>query len=129
MGGTGSALGNGTITGYSVQTGKMVDARVEFTLGTTSTVGSTLTFTLPFTASTTGITVAKNKIGDVYLDDASGNPWVGILRLETSTTARVLLLDTSGTYPQVVATSSTAPFGSAYASTDVIYADMRYERT
>ncbi len=53
VGGTGWALGNGTITGLFARIGKVVYVRVSVTWGSTSTYGSGTppTFTLPSTAA------------------------------------------------------------------------------
>lgn len=108
--GTGSALGNGTITGHYIRVGKTVIAKIEFILGSTSTVGSNLSFSLPVTASTNSATIAKTPIGRVVCNDASANQWAALARLETTTTMRVLLENVAGTFPQMVATSATGPF-------------------
>ena len=52
LGGTGWAIGNGTITGKYCQIGKMVDVSIQVTFGTTTTVGSVApTFSRPVAGS------------------------------------------------------------------------------
>lgn len=58
------ALGNGTLVGRYVRIGRMITAIITLTSGSTTTYGSgTLSFALPFTAASNGITV----IGNAYL--------------------------------------------------------------
>ncbi len=49
--GSGSALGNGTLSGAYKQVGKIVHFRAQFNLGSTSTVGTSLILALPVTVN------------------------------------------------------------------------------
>lgn len=123
LGGTGWALGDGTITAAYCQIGKIVHFRCEITFGSTSTYGasSTPTVTLPVTAS------ANNTAGHALhciLNDVSVAFYLGAARINTATTCALHVQGTNGLFANV---TSTAPF--AWASGDVVRISGTYEAT
>ena len=105
--GSGTAKGNGTTTGYYTKIGRTVHVISTFTLGSTSTVGIALNFSVP-AIDTSFYTTGRSVVGLVTLKDAStGNTYTGWGRVESSGVIRVILVGTTG---QHTATSTTAPF-------------------
>jgi len=105
--GSGTALGNGTVTGYYTRIGRTVHAVSTFTLGSTSTVGAALNFSVP-AIDTSNYTVGMSVVGLVTMRDASSAAtYTAWARIESSGVVRVILIGTTG---QHTATSTTAPF-------------------
>lgn len=110
-------LGNGTITGSYIQTGKMVDFKIRLVLGSTSTVGTgRYIWSLPVTALTTGDEVAGFAL---YLDTSAGTRYGRIASLATSTTVSIYAADGTGgassaSSPVVPANGDTYTIGGTY---------------
>jgi len=102
-----------TTAGYWQQAGQIVFARVEVTLGTVTTLGSsTITVTLPVTAQTSGaVTLGVTPIGTGLFDPAAANPYVAIPQLATSTTFRALVMNASP--PNMSTWTGAIPSGQA----------------
>lgn len=121
---TNLTLGNGTLVAKYIQIGKTVHARLTFTLGSTSAVGTSPYFTLPVTAH--GDLIGSDN-GEVYqasvsLVDAAAAYYMGALMQRTTTTALIRRLDGSS---NVTAITSTAPF--TWATGDFISIKFTYE--
>lgn len=90
----GMTIGNGTVAGRYVQTGKTADFRVVITCGTTSALaggGVDTTITLPVTMSSTTYGI-NHPIGSwTWLDASTNDIYGGFLVYNTATTARLLL--------------------------------------
>lgn len=118
LGGTGTALGNGSLNGFYMRLGKLLILRVRFTLGSTSTVGSTLTFALP--SGMTAVTQTDQfQMFPGMLRDTGTVEYLGMFRATSGSTAvTAYALGASGTYTSVNAVSSTVPH--TWANTDVV---------
>jgi hypothetical protein len=69
--GTAPALGNGTITGRYIHTGKLVIYRARLDMGSTTTYGTgTWNFSIPVAFDTSG-----GHVGAAYLSDATGQSY------------------------------------------------------
>ena len=121
IGGTGWALGNGTITGLWKKVGRVNFVRFGVTWGTTSTFGAgQLTISLPNTvnASTHCIVEAV---------DAGGPSFFPLVAFCSGTTAAMFAMLASGTYVSQSSVTSTIPF--TWVNTDVIRGLVIYEST
>lgn len=119
LSGTGTALGNGTLAGYySREGGSKLHLRVRFTLGTTSTVGTTISFALP--SGMTAVTETDGFQMFVGMERDTGTvEYLGIFRATSAGTSIVAYcVGTGGSYATVNAVSSTVPH--TWASTDVL---------
>jgi hypothetical protein len=118
LGGTGWAIGNGTITGRYCQIGKIVHYVVAVTFGSTSTFGAgALNVSLPVTSGA----VNQTPHGTGMAQDASASQLYAIaIRQSTSTTAtlRTLAQPDSGIFSTTLFT---------WADTDVIRIIGTYE--
>ena len=104
----GFTLGNGTVSGFYCQIGKIVFFRARFVFGSTSEAAtSNITIELPFTAKTAG----ANTIGGTFtghLHDASAaTPYISGAYLGTATTATIRRISTDGALQTM---SPTSPF-------------------
>jgi hypothetical protein len=113
-------LGNGTITGAYCQIGKVVQFSVQITVGSTTTIGSSPTFTIPVNMSGTNPWNVRGYFRDISLGAA------GIYDL----TARPSSLSTfgglyTGTNGQHLSFNATTPF--TWASGDVLLLAGTYE--
>lgn len=120
LGGTGWALGNGTIAGAYCQIGKVILFRITCTLGSTSTFGSAVPATL--TVPTAMVAQAQNVTGFnvQLLDTSAGVMYIGGAR--NVSTTEIGLYYANGAYTSVI---STVPF--TWASTDIIRVTGYYD--
>jgi hypothetical protein len=112
--------GNATISARYGQIGKLVSFFLNVTLGTTSSMGTSPTFSLPITA------VASNAgAGELILVDTGTAVYQGIMVTTNTTTAILRVNNTSSTYLQTSELSSTVPF--TWVTGDVFYGGFTYE--
>lgn len=115
-------LGNGTVAATYVQIGKTVHFKWKFTLGTTSAVGTSPTFTLPVTAL-----AAENERGQFLAtyQDTGLSITYGYGFIATTTTCGMYCWNASGTYVAAAGVTATVPV--TFGSTDVIMVFGTYE--
>lgn len=112
-------VGNGVNTSKYLKIGTTVFWRIEFDFGTTSAMGTSPTFTLPFTAHS-GVTITSPiGTGAFYNGSGAANAWA---RLATTTTADMLRWDANNDLGGV-----TASFPFVWGSTSVILLHGFYE--
>lgn len=120
---TNLTLGNGTLVASYIQIGKTVFAKFSFILGSTSAVGTAPNFSLPVTASTTGVTTNVSLLGVGALFDTSASIFITGLPLYLSaTTCLMRYLPAGDTFTEITAT---APF--TWATGDQFTANITYE--
>lgn len=103
-------VGNGTVAAKYIQTGKLVTAHLQFTMGSTSSISGAVTFTLPVTA-TTAYSTLQNTIGGLHLDDVGNAGYTGIFELIGSTTVcSIYTYNASGTYVTESPVTATVPW-------------------
>ncbi len=102
-------VGNGTVVARYVEIGDFIRAQFMLTFGSTTTMGSSHTISLPVTADAS-FTAGLLNLGPAILDEAGGNARHGYARRQTSTTCRVQIFDASTTHLQEVAVTATVPF-------------------
>jgi len=93
-----------------------------FTIGTTTTKGSDLTFTLPVTAVTHSTPAQSAGIG--YWTPAGVGSW-GVAYVLTTTTGRLLAYTTGGTYLDTATFAAAVP--ALWATTNTINFSLTYE--
>ena len=96
-------VGNGTTVARYQQIGKTVSFEIRFTLGSTSAIGTTPSFTLPVTASLSAATYSA------LFGDASATNHIGGVDCNT-TTAFLYATNASTTYAFVSYLTATVPF-------------------
>ncbi len=118
---TGYTRGNGTSIAYYVRVNKLVYVYVEETLGSTSSMGSAPTMTLPITAARLqAVSPSRNRI-----DDTGANVYWGTT-VPISTTQVVVYADlVSGTYTAFAGITATVPM--TWANTDKFAIAFVYE--
>ncbi len=118
LGGTGWAIGNGTITGTQVVIGKTVHMTATITFGTTSTFGSVSpTITLPFASN-----VARGSSYGTILQSGVGSYQLAPYHSST-TVITAYALGANGAF-----TNLTATYPATFAATDVLKVYSTYER-
>ena len=120
---TNLTIGNGTNDFKYKQINKTVFVRFVFTRGSTTTMSSAPTFTLPVTASSGNS--ASAFLGTGTLQDTGTETYVGMLRIGTTTTANIRVLNAGGTYGVSSAIDNTTPF--TWTTNDQICGDFVYE--
>jgi len=118
---SGYTRGNGTTVAYYVRVNKLVYVYVEETLGSTSSMGSAPTLTLPITAARLqAVSPSRNRI-----DDTGANVFWGTT-VPISTTQVVVYADlVSGTYTAFAGITATVPM--TWANTDKFAIAFVYE--
>lgn len=109
--------GNGTWSAKYAQLGKIVMIRASFTVGSTTTKGTGITFSLPVTAAATSLGSI------VRLNGTSTN--YGFTYINSTTTAQVYVSNAAGTYLAASGITSTVPF--TWATGDSFDFQMSYE--
>jgi len=120
---TNLTLGNGTQSAVYHRVGRRITFRWKFTLGSTSTVGTSPQFTLPVTAHADY--AINMPIGSATLLDAGVQAWTGWPIMISTTTVVVTGISVSGTYATNVSVSATIPF--TWGTGDVLMAIGTYE--
>lgn len=123
---TGLTVGNGTLTAQWIRTGKLIHVRIHLTLGSTSSVAGAVTITLPITAVAYPGAAGITAIGMVRLFDGT-NAFEGPALMFSTTTIRLGVYDSSGTYLKAMDITNAVPFG--WASTHQLSAQFSYEST
>lgn len=101
--------GNGTNSGYYHQIGKTVFFKTRFVMGSTSSMGSAPTLTLPITASGNVMANSDTIIGSVNILDNGTARYGGRLIYASTTTVTAQVDNTAGTYLTPNGITSTAP--------------------
>lgn len=114
---SGWTQGNGTLTGVYMQAGKWVNARVAFTVGSTTTIAGTLTLSLPVSAH--AVYTGGYPIGAALLLDTSLNNRYQRFTVATSATT-VQMSDLSN-----ARVTATVPF--TWATGDTVDLQVTYE--
>ena len=112
--------GNGTTDSRYAIIGKTIYVYISETLGSTSSMGSAPSFTLPVTArSIASVSAAGNLLnsGDAY--------YPVFLTASSTTTVYLDALNAAGTYAKSTGVSSTVPF--SWTTGDAIYINLTYE--
>jgi hypothetical protein len=119
LGGTGWAIGNGTIAGRYCQIGKIVNFTILVTFGSTSTFGASLpALSVPVTSSTNAIYLSHGDCNDV----SAGTFYATQVRRSSTTEVHVRALNASQQYAVL---SSTFPF--TWTTGDIIRVQGTYE--
>jgi hypothetical protein len=119
---TNLTIGNGTVIARYIQIGKFIDLNFEFTLGSTSSVGSGPVISLPVAGAT-----AVGSTGNArYLDNGVTN-YLGSLNVSSSG-LRPQVVKTDGTFANIEGgITATAPF--TWVTGDVLTFNAQYEAT
>jgi hypothetical protein len=112
----GITLGNGTIVGKYKVSGYTINAIILFTLGNTSSITGSVSFTVP-------VAEVNYTAPTCWMQDTGTNTYAGLILLSTGA-ANVFAINVSGTYMSVTALSSTVPF--TWATSDYISINILY---
>lgn len=115
-------LGNGAVVAKYIQIGKTVHFKFKFTLGSTSAVGTSPTFTPPVTAA-----AAESERGQFIAtyQDTGASLIYGYGFLATTGTVGMYAFNSAGTYVSGSGVTATVPI--TFATTDVIMVAGTYE--
>lgn len=120
---TNLTVGNATQASRYRQIGKVVIAQVRLTWGSTTSTSGLISITLPITSVSL---TANDYIGEGTMIDASpGAEYNGTAQWLTTTTCRLTVQNSAGTYLAQAATSSTIPF--TWTTSDRITFTLIYE--
>lgn len=121
-------IGNGIVTAKFKRIGKTVHFRFLFQLGTTSSVGTTPTISLPFTAASgysAGAIAENANIGvSKFLDSGNAN-FFGYTYMSTNTTFSPQGVGTSATYATAAGLNASIPF--TWGTGDAMFITGTYE--
>lgn len=114
-----TTLGNGSAVGAYTQVGKMVSFRAIFTLGTTSTMGSNPTVTLPVTAGTTAY------LCNIWIQDTGTAFFYGVAAPSSTTVLTLYNLNSGTAYTRMDGISATTPM--TWTTGDILIVSGTYE--
>ena len=121
---SGITLGNGTILARYTQVGKSVKAYGTITLGNTSSVTTSLTFSLPVTAHASVLINTTIGVGSA-IDASSSIQFPGTVIVGSSTTAICIYGNASTSLVQYAYATNLVPF--TWATSDTINFSIHYE--
>lgn len=117
-------IGNATVVARYTQIGKTVRVRMYVALGSTSSVGTNVSVSLPVTAASYSGTTTIPPIGlSVYWNGTSAS--TGQVQWESTTLARLYVFLASGTYTTLQNLSSTIP--TTWTTGNEIQLSFEYE--
>lgn len=106
---TNLTVGNGVHASSYTQIGKTVIAIVQFTFGTTSTMGTNPSFTLPVTASAHPSTALNPYLGQVRFLDSGVAGYFGVIYYASTTAAGFFAMNTASTNATEAGVTATVP--------------------
>ena len=101
--------GNGIVEARYERVGKVIYFEFAFILGSTSSMGSLPSFTLPVAANFPQNT-KTSQIGSVYIEDSDTAGYGGILRLNSATQCQIFRYGVSGSNVTAAGISASNPF-------------------
>lgn len=116
-------IGNATTAYKYIQIGKVVQFNMSVTLGSTSTVGSVPTFTLP--VESVALPIPNTPIGNGYIVDIGTDSYPIITLQNTATIGFFSALDSNGTFVSESLITATNPF--TWVAGDRIMMNGEYE--
>lgn len=122
---TNLTVGNGALSAKYTQVGKVVTARIDLVLGTTSSVSGAVNFTLPVTSVSLPGTATTQTIGDVEFYNAGSTLTRGWVSWVSTTSSQILVNNAAGTYVTQTTLSSTVPY--TWANSMEIHLYITYE--
>ena len=106
---TNLTVGNGTLTAKITEQHGNIKGHVEFVLGSTSSIGGSVSFTAPAAPSGYGF-FTREPVGLVMLRDVSpAAAYIGQVVIVNSTDLGIRVLDVSATYPTQIVISASVP--------------------
>lgn len=122
---TNISVGNGTALAHYRRYGKLVIVRFVFVLGSTSTIGTAPTFTLPVEAAAIYSATNKIQVGTGFADDNGVAGYQLAISLRATTTPTIEAMTANTTYVNQVPVTSSVPFG--WGTTDSMTMTFMYE--
>ncbi len=119
-------VGNGTDASKFRIIGKEVTFYQQFTLGTTSSIGTGATYTLPLTTASTYTGGLMPLGGLQYFDTSAGTVYNGYAIWKTTTTAQFIFNQSQAVGTAVTGASSSATFPVAFGTGDIINTQVTY---
>lgn len=118
-----TTLGNGTVSGKFTINGKTLKFRAQFTLGSTSAIGTAPTVTFPVTSPSFTV---NSPLGTVVVQDTGTAQYMGLLLWATTTTAILVVGVASGSYTSVSGLTTAIPI-AVPAATDILMVEGAFE--
>jgi hypothetical protein len=112
--------GNGVYIAQYSQIGKTVHVSLQFTLGTLTTKGASMSFSLPVEAKR----ITPNPFANIFLV-AGGTSSIGICSFEATTSVRIYSFNVAGTYGSF--SNITASVPATWVTGDYIRFALTYE--
>lgn len=122
---TNLTVGNGTNTGSYIQIGKTVFVKTRFVMGSTSSMGSVPTLTLPIAASGNDLSANISYIGIVSIDDAGTVTHSGTVRYTNTTSVALTVTGVGSTYATAAPITSTVPM--TWTTNDILLSYFYYD--
>ncbi len=126
---TNVTVGNGTLVARWAQVGSgagsLVRVELQLTFGNSSSLSGDIVVSLPVTAAARATNFPLGT--GLLFDSSSSGSYSAQVVQGSTTTAKIRPQLANGTYLTHTTASATVPFGSAFATSDVIMAQFEYE--
>jgi hypothetical protein len=122
---TNLTVGNGSLTARYTQVGKVVHLIIDFVLGSTSSVGTEPSFSLPVTATSVGYRASTTPIGILHMRDVGTQSYQGVVVWLTSGSALLQRTGVSGSNTIIASVTATTPW--TWGSSDYLSLTATYE--
>lgn len=123
---TNLSVGNGTVTARYRQIGTLVETRITIVFGSTTSISGAVSVSLPVTRATYAGTAGLTALGLArFFDTSGGAASEGAAMNVSTTTVRLQVWKSDGTYLTSADLSSTVPF--TWATGDEINVQFSYE--
>lgn len=119
----GITIGNGTVAAYYTRVNKIVYGSVYITLGSTSAITTTVTFTLPVTAAANSAGLLMGN--GYYFDNSTSETYLGTSFRSNTTTCTPFVGVASGTYLVRSVINATVPV--VFGANDLLVYQFTYE--
>jgi len=119
---TGVTTTSGTQSFAFCQIGKTVHVRGSFTLGASSAITGSITFTVPVTAA---VSATASVVGNALFVDTGTAAYAGLVRSTSASAFTLNAMNAAGTYTTSVATSNSIPH--SWGNTDTFSLTATYE--
>jgi hypothetical protein len=119
----GITIGNGTVAAYYTRVNKIVYGSVYITLGSTSAITTTVTFSLPVTAAANSAGLLMGN--GYYFDNSTSETYLGVSFRSNTTTCTPFVSAAAGAYLVRSVINATVPV--VYGTNDLLVYQFTYE--
>jgi hypothetical protein len=119
----GITIGNGTVAAYYTRVNKLIYGSISISLGSTSSITTTVTFSLPVTAAANSAGLLMGN--GYYFDTSTGETYLGVSFRSNTTTCTPFVSNANSTYLVRSIINATVPV--VFGNGDLLVYQFAYE--